>query len=52
VEIVVVGRQRLVECLVVLVRGVDQVVDQVPTDEGTSVDRVALLVELWVSRRG
>jgi hypothetical protein len=49
---VVVGGQRLVECLVVLVGGVDQVVDQVPTDEGTSVDRVALLVELWVSRRG
>ena len=48
----VVGGQRLVECLVVLVGGVHQVVDQVPTDEGATVDWVALLVELWVSRRG
>jgi hypothetical protein len=49
---VVVGCQWLVERLVVLVGGVDQVVDQVPSDEGPPVDRVALLVEFRVSRWG
>lgn len=48
----VVGGQGLVERLVVLVGGVDQVVDQVASDEGPPVDRMALLVEFRVSRRG
>lgn len=47
-----VGRERLVEGLVVLVGGVHQVVDQVPSDEGAAVDWVALLVEFRVSGRG
>ena len=48
----VVGGQWLVERLVVLVGGVDQVVDQVASDEGPPVYWVALLVEFWVSRWG
>jgi hypothetical protein len=51
-EVVVVGRERLVEGLVVLVGGVHQVVDEVASDEGAAVDWVALLVEFRVSRRG
>jgi hypothetical protein len=49
---VVVGRERLVEGLVVLVGGVYEVVDQVASDEGAAVDWVALLVEFRVSGRG
>jgi hypothetical protein len=41
---VVVGRDRLVECLVVLVRLVDEVVDEVTSNEGTAIDRMTLLV--------
>jgi hypothetical protein len=51
-EVVVVGRERLVEGLVVLVGGVYEVVDQVASDEGAAVDWVALLVEFRVSGRG
>lgn len=40
----VVGRDRLVERLVVLVRLVDEVVYKVTSDKGTAIDRMTLLV--------
>lgn len=41
-QIVMVGGQRLVDGLVVLMRGVHEVINEVTSDEGSSIDRVGV----------